>query len=286
VVGVPVRRVAVATGGFDAGILESLGMLESVVALSSISEGIHSPGLKGRLQGGHISPLGDRGALDYERIKQTAPELVLCPDLECASQVEAMGIPASVTYTSMDNGLEARLHFVDYLSAFGEREGPSGTFRDGFFKTMARLGEKAAHYPRASVMWALFLEKRAFVEPGSNWIAATLQGLGGDYLFSGTPGASTVEVSLEHLVDKGRDADVLILYPGIFEGVRDKAAIVAKNPALAPLGPLGPQGRTYMTLPLFYESFGHLEEIAGELFTILHPSANPDRELKYFREIP
>ncbi|MDR2197957.1 MAG: ABC transporter substrate-binding protein [Deltaproteobacteria bacterium] len=283
---VPVRRAVVGSGDFDIGIMESLGMADSVVGVCVKKGELLSPELSKRYEEGLLAYVGDSTALNYELIQSLEPDLVLCPNLRCAEIVEETGIPSSIAYSPLDNSLKARMRFVEYLAAFGGKESLAGSFIDRSESAMERLREKGAGLPRVKVMWAVIFEKRVFAEPGENWVGEIVRGLGADYVFADVKGASTEEVSLEHFVEKGRSADVLILYPtaGQLEG--GKETVIRKNPAVSPIKPLGPDGRTYATLPLFYESFGNLTEIMEELFMILHPELYPEqRNFKYFQEL-
>ncbi|MDR2339951.1 MAG: ABC transporter substrate-binding protein [Deltaproteobacteria bacterium] len=282
---VPVKRVAVATGEFDAGIMESLGMADSVIALSLKQEEVYSPRLSERYKEGKITYLGQPYPMNYELVKSLEPDLVLCPSLRDAEILEEMGLPTSVSYSPLDNSLEARMFFVDYIAAFAGKDREARAFQDRVEEALAALDARSAGLPKTKVMWAVVFEKRVFVEPGENWVGEMIPRLGADYLFSHVKGDSTIEVSLEHFVEVGRDADVLVLYPDPYQLNGSKEDIIRQNSNLAPLRPLGPDGRAFATLPIFYESFGRLDEIADELFAIFHPTMYPNREFVFFREL-
>jgi iron complex transport system substrate-binding protein len=265
--------------------METLGMTESVIGLSMEERDVESPGLKKRYKDGLITFAGDSMALNYEVVKSTDPDLVLCPSLRSAEILEDMGISTSLAYSPLDNSLRARMHFVEYLAAFGKKESAAQKFQKDFNETMKRLKARAAGMPKVSVMWAVIFEKRVFVEPGENWVGEILPDLGARYLFSDIKGDSTIEVTLEHFVDKGQNADILILYPGAIQLNATKEDIIRQNQNIAPIRPLGKDGRTFITLPIFYESFGRLPEIAEELFRIFHNNKNDPLELTFFKEL-
>jgi ABC-type Fe3+-hydroxamate transport system substrate-binding protein len=285
IVKVPVKRVVVATGEFDTGLMETMGMGDSVIGLSMDVRDVQSPGLLERYKEGLITFTGDSMALNYEVVKSTDPDLVLCPSLRSAEILEEMGVPTSVTYSPLDNSLEARMFYVEYLTAFGHKEDRAKEFQENFQETLEDLKNKAQGLPKASVMWAVIFEKRVFVEPGENWVGEIVPQLGANYLFSDIKGDSTIEVTLEHFVDQGRGADILILYPGMYQGSASKEDLIRQNQNIATIRPLSKDGRTYVTLPIFYESFGRLPEICQDLFNIFHPEQNPGAELKFFQEL-
>ncbi|MFW6241084.1 MAG: ABC transporter substrate-binding protein, partial [Thermodesulfobacteriota bacterium] len=57
------------------------------------------------------------------------------------------------------------------------------------------------------------------------------------------------------------------------------------NPLLAGIRPLA-EGRVYAPLPHYVQSGHRLDEILTEIAAILHPSAYPDYELKFFTPLP
>ncbi|MDR2349899.1 MAG: ABC transporter substrate-binding protein [Deltaproteobacteria bacterium] len=283
---VPVSRVAVASGQFDAGVMITLGMDESIIGVSTHPREWVSPEILRGFENNRITYLGLDNAIDYEALVALNPDLVFAPSVSSLTILDELKLPSSATYTNVDNSLKARFAFLTWLSALGGKEEPAKAWLEDYEKTIKELRLKVKDLPPTKTLWAVIFEKRVFVEPGNNWVGESVSNAGGEYLFKDLPGDSTIEVSLEKFVESGREADVLFLYPGFADYAKSKADLIKYNENLASLKPLGPNGRTYMTRPIFYESFGRLGEICEELAAILHPEAFPPREPVFFREIP
>ncbi|MDR2460498.1 MAG: ABC transporter substrate-binding protein [Deltaproteobacteria bacterium] len=286
IVEIPVDRLVVGTGQFDGGLAISLGMAPAIKGVTIPDTAWLDPVIDEGLSDGSIVFLGTDTAMDYERIVALEPDLVFAPNMESMAVFEELNLAAARTYTVLDNSLNARFAFVQWLGVIGGKEAEAAAFKEKVTTTLAELEAKVQGLPEVPTVWALIFEKRVFVEPGQNWVGEVVKMLGGRYVFEDVPGDSTIEVTLERFIESGKEAEVLILYPGMLKYVTCKRDIIRTNSNLATLKPLGPEGRTYLVEPLFYESFGRLDEIATELAAILHPELFPDYKLVFFRELP
>jgi iron complex transport system substrate-binding protein len=282
---IPVNKIAVGTGQFDAGVMISLGMENTIIGVSVHPREWQSSEILEGLKTGKIKYLGLEESIDYEALISLKPELTFASSLDSIIVLEELNLPSAKTYTGEDNSLNARFAFIDWLASLANMDDKALAWRKSYDNTHKLLQKKIKDQPTTKTVWAVIFEKRVFVEPGNNWVGELLTSLGGDYLFLDLPGDSTIEVSLERFIDSGKETEVLFLYPGFASNANTKEDIIRYNDNLSLLKPLGPEGRTYMTEPIFYESFGRLEEISIELAAILHPELFPDHKLVFFREI-
>jgi iron complex transport system substrate-binding protein len=281
----PIEKIAVATGQFDGGLMVTLGMEDLIIGTSVPEKEWRTPKILELFESGKIKYLGLESAMDYERLVALGPDLVFAPTMNSVSVFDELNLPSIKTYTDMDNGLKTRFVFVNWIAAFGNKEEAAILWRKNIDSKLSALENTIKNLPKTKTMWAVIFDKRVFVEPGNNWVGEIIHMMGGTYLFTDVGGDSTIEVSLEKFIDSGKDADVLFLYPGLMHDAVTKEDIIRYNANLSSLKALSPEGRTYMTENLFYESFGRLDEIALELAAILHPEAFPGHELVFFKEI-
>ncbi|MFP4030251.1 MAG: ABC transporter substrate-binding protein [Desulfococcaceae bacterium] len=283
---VPVKRVA-AYGFFDVSTLKALGVLESaLVGVANPAERWHLPEVKRGLETGRIAFLGGASSLDFERLNQQRPELVLTWDPSIIPLLADLDIPCAVTSTPTAMCLNARMRFVQFLAPFFGKEAAADAFFRRVNGALMEIRERTADAgPSPKVMWGDIYEKRVLVEPGNAWVGELVALAESDYLFEDVYGTSCIEISVERFLYSGEDADILFTYRTAEWGATSKAALARLNPLLAGIRPLA-EGRVYAPLPHYVQSGHRLDEILTEIAAILHPSAYPDYELKFFTPLP
>lgn len=286
VVRVPVRRV-VAYGFFEIATLRALGVLEqTLVGVTTPQEQWHIAEIKKGMTDGHIAYLGDASSIDFERLKEQKPELVLTWDPSILPLLDDLGIPAVVTTTAQAMCLNARMRFVQFLAPFFAKEKEAAAF---FARIDAALGDikertgQQKYQPK--VMWGDIYEKRVMIEPGNAWVGELIGLARSDYQFEDVFGNSCIEITLERFLYSGQDADIFFTYRSVDSGATSKAALARLNPLIKDIAPLS-RGKVYAPLPHYNQSGDRLDEILTEISAILHPEVYPGYSLKYFTELP
>ena len=130
VVRVPVKRV-VAYGFFDVATLRALGVLKEVlVGVTYPMERWYVEDVKKGMADGKIAFLGDAAAVDFERLRQQQPDLVLTWDASIIPMMEALNIPCAVTSTPTAMCLNARMRYVQFLAPFLDKQKEADAFFD------------------------------------------------------------------------------------------------------------------------------------------------------------
>ncbi len=286
IVRTPVERVA-AYGYFDVSTLRALGVLENaLVGVTTPAEKWHVPEVKKGMAAGRIAFLGDASSIDFERLKQQQPELVLTWDHAVIPMLEELEIPCAITSTPVAMCLNARMRFVQFLAPFFHREKEAAAFFERVNRTLTEIREKTAEAgPPPKVMWGDIYEKRVLVEPGNAWVGELVGLAESDYLFDDVYGTSCIEIAVERFLYSGEEADIFFTYRTEEDGVTSKAALKRMNPLLADIRPIT-RGKVYAPLPHYKQSGDHLDEILTEIAAILHPDVYPDFKHKYFVELP
>jgi iron complex transport system substrate-binding protein len=282
----PVRRV-VAYGFFDVAVLRALGVLQDVlVGVTHPLEDWYIPEVREGMASGRIAYLGDGSAIDFERLKQQRPELVLTWDPAVIPMLDTLGIPCAVTSTPLAMCLNARMRFVHFLAPFFAREKEAAAFFDRVNNALLDIRLRTAGAgPPPKVMWGDIYEKRVLVEPGNAWVGELIGLAQSDYLFDDVYGTSCIEIAVERFLYSGEEADILFTYRTRKDGATSKAALARMNPLLASIRPLK-EGKVYAPLPHYVQSGDRLDEILTEIAAILHPEAYPGYVYRYFVELP
>ncbi|MBU0991438.1 MAG: ABC transporter substrate-binding protein [Proteobacteria bacterium] len=286
VVQVPVKRV-VAYGYFDIAILKTLGVLEDVlVGVTADIDEWTIPEVVSGMKSGKIAFLGGYSAIDFERLKQQSPELVLTWDPSIIPMMDEMGVACAITTTPVAMCLHARMRFVSFLAPFFNKEKKAKEYFDRVSTALSSIREKTknvAHEPK--VMWGDIYEKRVLVEPGNAWVGELVGLAQSDYQFDDVYGKSCIEISLERFLYSGKDADIFFTYRTEKTGATSKAALAKTNPLLARIKPLK-NGKVFSPLPNYVQSGDKLDEILTDISAIIHPECYPGHALRYFREVP
>lgn len=285
VVRVPVQRV-VAYGDFDIATLRALGVQETLVGVTRSKEHWYIPEIKRGMEAGRIVYLGDASSIDFERLKQQQPELVLTWDPSIIPLLDDLHIAAVVTTTPQAMCLTARMRFVQFLAPFFHKEKEADAFFariDASLRDIRARTAGVAHQPK--VMWGDVYEKRVMVEPGNAWVGELVGLAQSDYQFEDVFGTSCIEITVERFLYSGQDADIFFTYRTGSMGATSKAALAKLNPLIKDIGPLT-RGRVYAPLPHYSQSGDKLDEILTEISAILHPEVYPDYQLHYFVELP
>ncbi len=282
----PVQRVA-AYGLFDVATLRALGVLDTLVAVTTAKEKWFVDDVRQNMENGKIIWLGNSSSIDFERLKQQHPELVLTWDPGIIPMLDDLGISCVITTTPVAMCLNARMSFVKFLAPFFNREKESNEFFERVNASLTDIRARtASEIIKPKVMWGDMYEKRVLVEPGNAWISELVGLIQSDYLFEDVYGTSCIEISMERFLYSGKDADIYFTYRTPKTGATSKAALAKLTPLMAGIKPLSPAGKVYAPLPHYSQSGDKLDEIFTELAAIMHPNVYPGYQLKYFQELP
>lgn len=282
----PVKRVA-AYGAFDVAILKALGVLEDVlVGVTDKREDWTIPEVVEGMDQGKIVFLGNYNSIDFERLKQCEPEIVLTWDMSIIPMVEEMGAACIITTTPVAMCLNARMHFVNFIAPFFNREKEAKQYFKRVSDSLDAIRattRNAKDQPK--VMWGDIYEKRVLVEPGNAWVGELVGLAQSDYVFKDVFGMSCIEISLERFLFSGEDAEIFFTYRTPKSGATSKEALARANPMIARLKPLK-DGKVYSPLPHYPQSGDRLDEILTDIAAIIHPSCYPGHVSQFFRELP
>ena len=162
---------------------------------------VHVDEVKKGMAAGKIAFLGDASSIDFERLKQQQPELVLTWDHAVIPMLDELGIPCAVTSTPVAMCLNARMRFVQFLAPFFDREKDAEAFFDRVNQALLDIRDRTAGCGAPpKVMWGDIYEKRVLVEPGNAWVGELVGLADSDYLFNDVYGTSCIEIAVERFL--------------------------------------------------------------------------------------
>jgi iron complex transport system substrate-binding protein len=281
IVRVPLERVIVASGSYDAGIILELGFGVTFVGSTEAPEEWYHPGVKELYEKGTLSFVGQWNALDFELIKTLDPDLILVSSLEATEALTALGFPVAGTYDPDINTIENRLKLIDFISAFyGAREKGRESI-ERIKATIEEVKARQANSPKVPVSWGIYYNRRVYALKGSFWMAQLITLAGGDYIFDYLE-TDTMELSLEEFLTASKDADIFFANPIYEEHVQTKEDMLFYHSDLAILKAFSPEGIVVVPRAIVFQDTGNLDEIALDVGAVIHPELYPDREISYF----
>jgi iron complex transport system substrate-binding protein len=285
ILAVPAKRVVVASGHYDAGIMAALGRLPAMVATDEAAETWRLPEVKAKIESGGIAFVGYWDALDFEAIRRLEPDLVLTSSPEMGQTLEGLGFPTIVTYNGLDNGLENRLRLIGFLGAVLGAEEAAAKITAEVRAALGQAAEAAAGLPRTKLGWGVFFKNRVYALDGDFWLAEIFAICGGEYVMA--PIRSGMgELDLEAFLANNAEAGVYfasLLHEG---QVETKEQYLSFHPQLARVKAFGPEGRVWSPEDLLFQDTGHLADIVRETAAVIHPELYPGHESRFFRELP
>jgi iron complex transport system substrate-binding protein len=284
VVRVPAKRVVVASGHYDAGIMLTVGALEAIAATDEPADTWKLPEIKERIESGDIAFIGYWDALDYETIRGLEPDLVLTSSAEVGNVLISLGFPTMVTYNGLDNGLENRLRLFPFLGALVGAEEEAAKVEAEIREALAVCQKAAEGLPRPKLGWGVFFNNRVYALDGDFWLAEIMEVCGGDYVMSSLR-SGMLELSLEDFLARSTPAEIYfasLLHEG---PVETKADYLNHHPALSRVRAFSGSGAVYSPEDVIFQDTGRLKYVIEELAAIIHPDLHPAPPPHYFRRL-
>ena len=282
---VPARRVVVASGHYDAGVMAALGKLSVMVAADEPADTWRMKEVREKIESGEIAFVGYWDALDIEAIRRLNPDLVLTSSPEVGQVLERYGFPTAVTYNGFDNGLENRLRLFGFLGALLGAEAAAKEAELEIRAALKSVKAGAEGLPRPKIGWGVFFNNRVYALDWDFWLAEIMAICGGDYVMSDLS-SGMLELDIEEFLSRSAPAEIYFASL-IHEGqIETKADYLGRHPELSRVKAFGAGGRVVSPQDLVFQDTGRLESIVKEVAAIIHPELYPDIPAYYFRDLP
>ncbi|MBT8321777.1 MAG: ABC transporter substrate-binding protein, partial [Eudoraea sp.] len=176
-----------------------------------------------------------------------------------------------------------------YAPFFGRENEANKTFTgiETAYQEARALAKKATRKPSA-LSGALYKDVW-YLPAGDSWAAQFLEDAGANYLWKETPGTGSLSLSVEAVLERGRDAAIWVSpsqytgYAEMAEGSRHYSQFRAfeEKKVYTFARTKGPTGGL-----LYYElAPAKPHEVLLDLIAIFHPELLPERELYFFKPL-
>ncbi|MEM2651936.1 MAG: ABC transporter substrate-binding protein [Candidatus Caldarchaeum sp.] len=235
------------------------------------------PEVERLLKSGVIKDVGASWSPDYEQIVALNPDLVIIytyPGDPVASKLEELKIPYVVNNEYMENHPLGRFEWIKFVGVFfGLGKEADMVFKfveHSYWMTAERVNNlvKKMGVPTPKVVWFSVFRGTVYVAGGKSYVAESLRHLGAVYAFGDLDKTGSATVTVEELVRRASDADVLIISTNLITSKQD---LLKEIPQLAESKAFR-QNRLYRyNSNIFQLGYYAAEELFRELAATLYP---------------
>jgi len=283
VIRIPVKRVVTRWTTIPP-LLGVLGVMDSIVGVTTRKEWWHIKEIRRRIEQGSIKCLGGSTTIDYEGLRALSPDVFFAGQWEDTCKLNELGLPFAVVTEYLENDPLGRLEWIKFFAAFYNREREAAKFFDNVCRNVSRLSERVKgvkEWPK--VLWGTInAQEMVYVPRTGSYVARMIAMSGGNYVFRQLSGTLSASISLEELYAKGKDSDIFIYSGSLPEyGIKTIQGLVTRYPILSDLKPIK-EGKVWCFQPWYWESIEKTDEIIEDLAAIFHPKLFPGHKPRYF----
>ncbi len=282
----PVERVVLLSATHVA-LLERLkelkpDILDSVVGIAwGGSYEWYFQDVKKALEEGTIKDVGAAWSPNLEEIVALKPDLMIIytfPGDTLPEKLDELGIPYAVNNEWLENHPLGRFEWIKFIATFYDLDYEAAQIFKNVEDVVKELREQVSGSASPRVAWFSVYKGTIYASGGRSYIAVALKELGADYIFSDTTATGSIRPTMEELVSRAADADVIV-YSSYIASIED---LLKEVPGLADSKAVK-EGRVYIFSETYYQlGFAYTEEWYRDLAAILYPELFPDYEPQFF----
>ena len=273
--------------------LETIGVADRLVGFPD-TRYISSPFTRKRVDNGQITDIGRNEAINTEMTLELKPEVIFGFSINGENAtyqtLKQAGIPTVYVGDWTEDSPLGKAEWIKFYAPFFEMEKLADKefgIIENAYQQAQELAKRASDKPSA-ISGALYKDIW-YLPAGESWAAQFLEDAGADYLWKDTPGTGSLSLSVEAVLERGRDAAVwvspsqYISYNEMNEGSRHYKEFKAfkEKQVYTFARTKGPTGGL-----LYYElAPGKPHEVLLDLIAIFHPELLPERELYFFKPL-
>lgn len=205
VIEVPVRSIA-ALSSTQIGILNFLGVTDKIVAVS-LPDKVYHIDLAKRVEGGKVKTVGHGATLDFERIVDLSPELVMVAGfMKITNEEDKLidaGLPVAFNIEWMESSPLARAEWAKFIAAFFNLEQKADElFNDvenRYSKVKLEINQVQA---KPDVISGYHFKGVWYMPGGQSYLAQLLRDAKGEYCWFSDSSQGSIPLSFEVVFEK------------------------------------------------------------------------------------
>jgi len=244
------------------------------------------PDIEKALEEGRIKDVGAAWSPSFEDILALKPDIMLIytfPGDVLPSKLDELGIPYAVDNEWLENTALGRFEWIRFIASFYDMDYEAWLIFREVVNEVNRIKEMVSGEESPRVVWFSVYRGQAYVSGGNSYVANALMELGADYIFKDVRTTGSIAISLEELIARAMDVDVIIYASDFVERGED---ILENIPELADSKAFK-EDRVYAFAPSYYQlGLAYVEDWYRDLVAILYPELMQGHELKLFKKLP
>ncbi|MDJ0270182.1 MAG: ABC transporter substrate-binding protein [Aigarchaeota archaeon] len=238
--------------------------------------------VKKALEEGSIKDVGAAWSPNLEEIVALKPDLMVIytfPGDTLPGKLDELGIPYVVDNEWLENHPLGRFEWIKFIATFYDLDYEAAQIFANVEETVKELRELVSGSAAPRVAWFSVYKGTVYASGGRSYVVVALKELGADYIFSDTTATGSVTPTMEELVSRAADADVIVYASDIIASIED---LLKEVPGLADSKAVK-EGRVYIFSKTYWQlGFAYTEEWYRDLAAILYPELFPDYEPQFF----
>ena len=291
-VDVPVNSIA-ALSSTQIGILKFLGVEDHIVAVS-LRDRIYDEALNKKAQSGEIEAVGHAESLNFEKIVEVDPDLVMVAGFmkitDRETKLMQAGLPVAYNIEWMEASPLARAEWAKFIAAFFNKEAEAEQHFNQVeqrYHALKSLVKSVKSKP--SILSGYNFKGTWYMPGGQSYLGQFLRDGKADYCWFSDSTRGSIPLSFEVVYDKQADADIWF-GPGQCKNIKDLEAMDERYTLF----------KSFKTKEVYCYTKRMKEGGANDWFEsgvmqpdvvfkdvikILHPEVLPDYELYYYQKL-
>jgi iron complex transport system substrate-binding protein len=292
VIRIPLNTIA-CTSTTHIPLLDYLGETDKLTGFAT-TDFISSEKMRVRVDAGKVTELGIDKGLNLERLAVLKPSMLMgyamSSDYGQFKKIEELGVPVVINAEYMEKHPLGRAEWIKFMALFFNKEKQADSafqsIKKGYLETKA-LADKVTTHP--TVLSGAVYGDAWFVPGGQSYVAKLFNDAGFQYLWRDDPSNGSLQLTLEGVYDKGRDADFWVGV-GMYESLQALQAADIRYTRFKPFklqtlyssdGRKGAKGGSEIL------ELGYLRPdiILKDLVKIAHPELLPEHTFYFHKKI-
>lgn len=292
VIEVPIKNIA-ALSSTQIGVLDHLGVLDRIVAVS-LSDRIFNKSLAKKVKTGEVISVGHNTTLNFEKIVDLSPELVMVAGYMKISNDEAnlmkAGLPVAFNIEWMESSLLARAEWSKFIAAFFNKEDRADKLFTDIENRYLKVKAEIAHInDKPDIVSGYHYKGIWYMPGGQSYLAQLLRDAKGEYCWFADSSQGSIPLSFETVLEKQAQAKIWF-GPAHCQSLKEMKDLDERYTLFQAYK----DGRVYSTTKRidsrgandYYES-GIIQPdiLLKDVAKILHPDLFPDYELHFYKKL-
>jgi iron complex transport system substrate-binding protein len=283
---VPANRIIVFSST-HAAFMDRLGIADKIVGVTGgNSNDWYIDSVTSDLDSGRIKDVGLSTNPNYDQIVALDPDVVILTGgigmwENHGKKLDELGIPFVVVSEWMEDDPLGKFEWIKVFSIITGTEDSAVDLFDIVSEKTKTIFEKVSESEKPQVLWAGVFKGTAYVPRDNSYVGEIIRLANADYIFKDFSGSGSAQISIEELLLRSNDADILVYSSDFVDTTSDITSI---HPLLSELRPIQ-NCNVYSFQPWYWQSVDKYDDFANDVAAIMHPELFSDYQLKQFKKV-